>query len=84
MIPQSKSAIMERDPRNQRDPDPLPEWTKDNRRTDMFAARRMWYVILALLVIMAIAAGLINYWSDDQPMTSPAPQEQTVPRSPGE
>lgn len=75
---------MENDPRTQRDPDPLPEWTKDNRRTDMFAARRMWYVILGLLVVMAVVAALINYWHDDQPMSSPAPQEQAAPRTPGE
>ena len=50
----------------------------------MFAARRMWYVILGLLVVMAVAAALINYWHDDQPMSSPAPQEQAAPRTPGE
>jgi hypothetical protein len=72
-----------RDPSTQRDPDPLPEWTKDNRKTDMFAARRIWYVVLALLVVMAVVAGLINYWSGGPPQHEPAPREEVVPRTPG-
>ncbi len=72
-----------RNPSDQRDPDPLPNWTKDNRRTDMFAARRIWYVILGLLVVMAIVAGLINFWEGGDRSADPAPREETVPRDPG-
>ncbi len=80
----SGMATTHRDPSQQRDPDPLPEWTNDTRRTDMFAARRIWYVILSLLVVMAIAAALINYWEGDgQPTPEAAPNEQAVPREPG-
>ncbi len=75
-------ATRRTNPSDQRDPDPLPDWTKDKRRTDMFAAKRIWYVILGLLVVMAIVAGLINYWSDSEPR-EPAPREQAVPRVPG-
>jgi hypothetical protein len=74
---------MRSDPANQRDPDPLPDWAKDKRRTDMFAARRIWYVVLGMLVVMAIVAGLINYWHSDTPHSEPAPREQAVPREPG-
>jgi hypothetical protein len=69
-------------PSNQRDPDPLPKWTRDDRPTDMFAARRIWYVVLGLLVVMAIVAGLINYWHGDPHPHEPAPREQAVPRTP--
>ncbi len=49
----------------------------------MFAARRMWYVILGLLVVMAVVAGLINYWEGGDRPAEPAPREGTIPRDPG-
>ena len=50
----------------------------------MFAARRMWYVILGLLVVMAIVAALINsYWDAGETSVSPAPSDEAVPRDPG-
>ena len=76
-------ANMRTDPSTQRDPDPLPEWTKDERRTDMFAARRIWYVVLGLLVVMAVVAGLMTYWEGGDHPAEPAPREQAVPREPG-
>ena len=50
----------------------------------MFAARRMWYVILGLLVVMAIVAALVNsYWEAGEQSVDPAPTEEAVPRDPG-
>lgn len=76
-------AEIRTNPSDQKDPDPLPNWTKDERRTDMFAAKRIWYVIIGLLIVMAIVAGLINYWEGGDQPADPAPREEAVPRTPG-
>ncbi len=76
-------AQLSRDPSEQRDTAPAGMPT-ETRRTDMFAARRIWYVILGMLVVMTIVAALINsYWDSGQPSVDPAPAEEAVPRDPG-